>query len=303
MLNPLTALKHRLSSRHLELMYMSFILPVIEYGSILYDSAPLYATDQLDKLHYRAALTVSGCIQGTNAHKLLKTLNWKSLSERRIEKKSILMHRIQHKSTPSYVLNIFSALENQANREGLRSRHQYNIPPNSSRIYSNSPAISLINIWKHIDPEIKSSATITTFKNRYSSNKYTWLNKCVLTTRNSFEKKVEVKLNRIRSDLALRSDYYRHNFIEFPDPSCQCGHKNQTKTHFLLDCPLTSIARDNFLESLQSIPDFNYRNFFTSKRKSDKVDLILFGNQELSKPLNTMITELSAIFIDQILDI
>ena len=142
------------------------------------------------------------------------------------------MHKIQHKASPSYVLNIYSALENPASRDGLRSRHQYNIPSNSSRIYLNSPAISLVHIWKHIDPEIKSSTTISTFKNRYSVKKYTWLNKCVLTTRNNFEKRVEVKLNRMRSDLALRSDYYRHNFSAYVDPSCQCGHNNQTKNHF-----------------------------------------------------------------------
>jgi hypothetical protein len=69
---------------------MSCILPHLEYGAIIFDSANQGLLGQLDKLHYRAALTVSGCIQGTNTQKVLRCLDCMSLEDRRKEKKMFL---------------------------------------------------------------------------------------------------------------------------------------------------------------------------------------------------------------------
>jgi hypothetical protein len=53
-------------SKHLELINMSFIIPHLEYGSVIFDSANQSLINKLDQIHYRAALLVSGCIQGTS---------------------------------------------------------------------------------------------------------------------------------------------------------------------------------------------------------------------------------------------
>jgi hypothetical protein len=75
MLNPLRALKATVQSRHLEKIYMSFVLPHLEYGSILFDSSSQNLLGQLDKIHYRAAVRISGCILGST-QKVLKCLDW-----------------------------------------------------------------------------------------------------------------------------------------------------------------------------------------------------------------------------------
>jgi hypothetical protein len=65
---------------------MSYILPHLEYGAIIFDSANQNLLGQLDKIHYRAALAVSDCIPGTNTHKVLRCLDWMTLGERRRKK-------------------------------------------------------------------------------------------------------------------------------------------------------------------------------------------------------------------------
>jgi hypothetical protein len=92
LLNPLKALKLKLESRHLERLYFSFILPHLEYGSVIFDSAKVTPLSRLDQIHYRAALIVSGCIQGTACNKVFKCLDWMPLSQRRHEKKLLFMY-------------------------------------------------------------------------------------------------------------------------------------------------------------------------------------------------------------------
>jgi hypothetical protein len=86
MLHPLIVLKQSVRLRHLERIYMSYILPLLEFGAIILDSANQNLLCQLDKIHYRADLAVSGCILGTNTHKVLRCLDWMTLGERREKK-------------------------------------------------------------------------------------------------------------------------------------------------------------------------------------------------------------------------
>ena len=86
----------------------------------------------------------------------------------------------------------------------------------------------------------------------------------------------------------MRSDYYRHNFANYNDPSCQCGYRNQTKSHYLLDCPLTYRARQRFLTSLQGVPDFDFTNMYVVRSRADRVKFILLGSDEFPCQLTTV---------------
>jgi hypothetical protein len=72
MLNPSSALTRSVKSKYLQTMYTSFIISRLEYGSILFHSASQAQISKLDKVHYRAALIVSGCllIHGSNHAKV-----------------------------------------------------------------------------------------------------------------------------------------------------------------------------------------------------------------------------------------
>ena len=91
LLNPLMSLKCTLQSSHLEKIYVSFILPHLEYCSIVFDSANYCFLNKLDQVHYRAACIISGCMPGTSRVKVLNCLGWLSLKSRRDQKKCILM--------------------------------------------------------------------------------------------------------------------------------------------------------------------------------------------------------------------
>jgi hypothetical protein len=59
LLYPLKPLSHSLKPKHIEKLYMSFIFPHLEYGSLIFDGTNQYILSKLDNIHYRAALNVS----------------------------------------------------------------------------------------------------------------------------------------------------------------------------------------------------------------------------------------------------
>ncbi|CAH1781412.1 unnamed protein product, partial [Owenia fusiformis] len=134
----------------------------------------------------------------------------------------------------------------------------------------------------------------------YNKWKYNPNPRSVLTTKLNLKRSIEIKLNRIRVDLASRADFYRHNFKEFTDPCCLCGYQQQTKSHLLLDCLLSNGAREVFTQNLKELPTFNYNNFATLT-KASKIKIMLFEDCKLSDECNKEITNLSAYLIDKII--
>jgi hypothetical protein len=51
-LNPLKLLKVTIRSKHLERMYLYFILPHMDYGSVISDCANQSLLSTLDQIHY-----------------------------------------------------------------------------------------------------------------------------------------------------------------------------------------------------------------------------------------------------------
>ena len=83
MVNPLKALSFKMPSKHLEKIHNTFMIPILDYGDILYQSAPKFNLAALDRVHYRAACNVSGVIHGSSTVKVLRNLNWQTLDSRR----------------------------------------------------------------------------------------------------------------------------------------------------------------------------------------------------------------------------
>ena len=76
-------LKTRLDRKTLQIIYFSFIRPLIEYADVVWDKCPCLLTDQLDKIQTEAARIVTGCSKLVSLLDLSREAVWESLSERR----------------------------------------------------------------------------------------------------------------------------------------------------------------------------------------------------------------------------
>ena len=114
-------------------------------------------------MHYRAALLISGCIQGTSKNKLFKSLNWNELSTRTDEKYLKLMYQVKNKTVPSYLQRIFDQHRNPVQNVNLRRIRHFTAPkPIGS--FSKSPVTRAIRLWEKLPTDQKESKSFASFK-------------------------------------------------------------------------------------------------------------------------------------------
>ena len=88
-------------------MYKSLVRPHFDYCDIIYHIPQLvhppsegggitlnYLMEMTEKVQYQAALAVTGAWQGTDRVKLYEELGWESLTDRRLYRRILQLHKI-----------------------------------------------------------------------------------------------------------------------------------------------------------------------------------------------------------------
>ena len=100
-------------------------------------------------------------------------------------------------------------------------------------------------------------------------------------------------LTRLRLGLShLRYHKLRHNFQECIYPICACGLEKETKTHFLLHCPLFQCARQCLLANIKKIDE-------SILKKHDKLitKILLYGDNKFDLSCNKSIISSAIEFV------
>ena len=81
-------LKYTLSRAALNQIYISYVLPVLEYSSVVWDDCSDYNTNTLEKIQHEAARIVTGLIRSVSIEKLYTECGRATLTNRRIQQKN-----------------------------------------------------------------------------------------------------------------------------------------------------------------------------------------------------------------------
>lgn len=170
------------------------------------------------------------------------------------------------------------------------------IPANTSVALRHSAIFSAISLWETIPQTVSSTFSRNGFK--YRLRNHIRGNRCPTpTTKLSLlDRKNEVVLNKTRCDLIFRSHMYSHNFPFILDPLCKCGYRSQTTRHVLLNCPLLNIQRTTLFNTINSHNQIS-RIFNRAVRQSDRCQLLLYGDPELSSQCNEILLHSTSKFI------
>ena len=103
-LAPLFKISHRLPRTALNKYYISFVRPILEYGSVIYDNCTGIEAQSLELVQRRAALLTTGAFKRTPSTLLLKEIGWESLADRRKKAKLTLLFKILNGLTPTVVI-------------------------------------------------------------------------------------------------------------------------------------------------------------------------------------------------------
>ena len=76
-------IKFSLNRKSLNQIYLSFLRPILEYSSIIWDSCTQYEKENIEKLQHEAARIVTGLTRSCSLDDLYREIGWISLQDRR----------------------------------------------------------------------------------------------------------------------------------------------------------------------------------------------------------------------------
>ena len=127
-------LKYSLCRNALNQMYMSYMLPVIEYASVVWGGCSERDSQTLQKIQNEAARLVTGLTRSVSLENLYKECGWASLSQRRHQNKLAFMYNFNTDMVPSYIQDFIPPLVSEISDYPLRSKRNISVPLNRATI-------------------------------------------------------------------------------------------------------------------------------------------------------------------------
>ena len=105
-LNVMRKLKFTLDRKSLEIIYTSFIRPILEYADVVWDNCTQYEINALEKIQIEAAKIVTGTTKLLSLDKLYQETGWETLEERRKKYKLCLFYKMSNNLCPNYLSSL-----------------------------------------------------------------------------------------------------------------------------------------------------------------------------------------------------
>ena len=99
-------LKFRLDRKSLEIIYIAFIRPILEYGDVVWDNCAQYEKEELERIQHEAARIATGATRLVSINSLYDEIKWESLQKRRHDHKLSLLFKMKNSLTPHYLSSL-----------------------------------------------------------------------------------------------------------------------------------------------------------------------------------------------------
>ncbi len=136
-INIMRKLKYTLDRKCLEIIYVSFIRPLLEYADIVWDNCTQYEKDSVEKIQIEAARIVTGTTRLVSIEQLYAETCWETLEIRRYSHKLSLFYKMKNGIVPNYLVDILP-LEVDTTRYNLRNSNNLQTVRSRTTLYYNS---------------------------------------------------------------------------------------------------------------------------------------------------------------------
>ncbi len=273
-LNVIRHFKFKLSRRNLERFYLSFVLPIIEYGDIVWSGASDHDLEKLDKIHIRAMRITSGATERSNINSLYEELGWRTLSERRQIHKMKWFYKIINNLTPSYLNDLIPPSVGERQHYSLRSRENISLFRAQSQTFSKSFFPSAVRDWNALPMEIRECRSLSLFSRQLHRLVHKPLSPPWYSCG---ERLLNIHHTRIRLGCSMLKSHLCNNLHVIDNPLCDTCHTVEDPFHYFFVCNRYVNQRVHLFEQLYDsavIP---------------RLSILLFGNKECSDDKNKTI--------------
>ena len=271
-------LRYSLPRKSLVTIYKAFLRPLIDYRDIIYEQPQNESfAEKLEGVQYKAALAITGAIQGTSRDRIYQELGLESLKSRRWYKRLSCMFKIMNEHAPNYLINLIPKCE-----KTIRTRNSH-IPTYHCRTdcFKLSFFPATLSDWFDLDPSIRNSESFSSFKSKL----FSFIRPVQRNVYNIFDPQGLKLLTRLRLGFShLNEHRFRHNFQDCINPLCSCSLEIEDTSHYLLHCHNFSRYRIDLMNSVNSV-----RDHFESLSDSSKRDILLYGDSRLDTNKNKFI--------------
>ena len=131
-------LKYSISKNAHNKIYMSYLLPIVEYASVVWDECSERNSQTLQKIQNEAAQLVTGLTRSVSLEKLYKECGWTTLSPRRPQHKLSFMYNVNTGMVPSYIQDLIPPLDSEISDYPTRNNRNISVTLYRTCISQNS---------------------------------------------------------------------------------------------------------------------------------------------------------------------
>jgi hypothetical protein len=265
--NILRKFKFILDRKTLEIIYITFIRPLLEYADVVWDTKTQILINKLENVQVEAARIVTGGTRLVSLSNLYIETGWEKLKDRRERHRTIQFYKMSNNLTPQYLSNLIP--QNFGMIHDHNTRHTSRIPPVRTRtsLYASYFIPSSVQLWNQQPENIKSSRSVQIIKSNFQHQNNTKPIYYYIGTRLG-----QILHARLRMQCSSLSHHLFRKII-VNSPFCQCG-ATETTDHFLLHYPRHNATRLSYIHTFNLPINLN-------------MDLLLFGSTDLTNTLNT----------------
>ena len=233
---------------------------------------------------------MTGTWRGTSHAKLYADLGSESLSSRRWSRRLTLFYKIINNLTPLYTKEPIPPLHHSS--YSLRNRDAIGRIKARTEKFQSSFYPNCNSQWNKLDSEIRLAPSLAVFKTKLLSI----IRPLAKPVFGIHERTGLSYLSQIRVGLSrLNFHKFKHNFRDTVNPTCPTNDGIEDTEHFLLLCPSFDVRRRHLLAGvsvlLQQFVEIN------SLPNEVLVQILLYGDKNLSNEINKSILELTLVFI------
>ena len=264
-LNLMTPLKMKLNRESLEIMYKSFVQPVMEYACAVWGGSPDCDISKLEHIHTDGLRFITGATARSNTLNVLQESGDFTISERIQQSSLIMMYNIIHGNAPQYLIDINNELQGeQIHTYNLRDEDNLRIPYCRLSSYKNSFFPRSIKNWNELNREAKTSNSLYCFR------------RVLKRTNNELnilfyygERWASVHHARMRMGCSkLHKDLFQ-NLHVVDSAACSCGARIEDAKHFFFHCPHYANIRQTMIVALQGLMPITVRNMLFGNMNYD----------------------------------
>ena len=128
-------------------MYVTFVRPILEYASVVWDGCSSAEIEKLEKVQLHAARIVTGLPIFAFKDSLYLETGWDPLCKRRENAKLMTMYKIHSNLVPQYLADIIDNFRRNTSRYSTRHVDDYTPPRAKLELYNKSFFPDAIRKW------------------------------------------------------------------------------------------------------------------------------------------------------------